>query len=206
LIARTSAACNSFLVDALTLNGPTFGTTESTWRTRPARHCVSPAIKSLALKIVSKQFAKSAASHWCSAGSLNDIDVRSPVALYETRAVIEECDIPPDQNVVMKGTVSLDGQIDSVFPHWQCPAGYQRPSVGMSLVPFRACTMADVGSRAKPAGSYIDGRRHTAGMEIVDRGRRVHGHAEGGMRNFEIARFIPYRNNACRAERAGAEV
>ena len=68
---------------------------------------------------------------------MDDVHVGSAIAFNEARAIVEESNVPPNYDVIMEDAVSPHGQIDSLFPYRQCPAGNLGAAVRMAVMLYR---------------------------------------------------------------------
>lgn len=151
---------------------------------------------------LSEPAAAQAAPHW----ALQQVDVRTAVALYQSRSIGRDRDVPSDDGTVGAGAMRLDGERPDLLPGGQRAALDLAAGVGMGVEPSEAGIVSKVAGAAELAGIEVHFRGHSPGMDIVDRDVAADRHAKYGRHHFRVTLLVEARHDARGAQRPVAEV
>jgi hypothetical protein len=140
--------------------------------------------------MIGEQVAKTVLAQALAHEPLEDVHVRVAVALDEHRSVLENCDVPPDDDAIVELAMRCDRQLFDLAPDRQAPPFDLGSSVWMRRKPPEPCVRTEVCCLRQLAAAELDIRRDPAGVKIVHGMVRAYRHPENASDHLRLADFV----------------
>src|SRR5215470_12414782 len=166
----------------------------ASWSSAERRRSIGPSGGlQAAAHVVGEQLTEASVAQGLAVGALHEVEVGALVALDQTWPVIEDADVPADDDVIAEGTgMGAARELEHLGPERERAAEDLAAGLGMALAPAGAGAERHgaVGGAAEHAGANVDLGEDAAGVEVVDDGVFALGHAEGGVGDLVFAALV----------------